>query len=464
MRLAAAAILFIPVLSFFILRDKRNLLAPINAFSLLYFLRVVFPAILFSSLSITGDISDGTIREAVMSDSNYFLYALLQTASYYCVVFGIKVSFRGYKLIYECSDNETIQNTNSVIRKSDMTYRHYLYWGIAFTLIGFIDFFLILQNAGGFVYFFTHLKYRTIILRDLDLLSWLLVFLHYGPLLMVYSMRGRKSKISIILYIIIIIAGFMCGLGGRKTLILMLIEMVFVYHFTVKNITLREILSMKNIVIGVFVFAYFIVFATFRREGAIESFFSNPIVFINDNNRSLFSIITGESYVKYYITIIDYFKNHALWLGRSFLGLATAFIPSSIYPAKPPVDDGMYLYSICLGRQDIIPIMPTNALNLSSYPLETFGSMYANYGVIGLFIGMIILGRIISRTYKRLERRNFQVVDIIIYTQILFTFELSTLRIFQVLETLIMLAVIVYFVDRLKLSFGHKMRGKYELS
>ena len=456
MRTLGAVILLLPLLSFIKIYEKKEALSPVNAFSAIYFLRVVIPAVMYSSTGIAESISDSYVRNAVLTDSTYLTYAVLQTISYYCVVLGIRIRLTSRKYSLRIGNSYTLASSYNSDEIKQEKYKHYLYWGIVFTIIGVIDFILIIQKTGGFAYFFSHLQYRAVILRDLDLLSWLLIFLHYGPLLIVYSMRGQNKKISIWLFVLVIIAGFMCGLGGRKTMIIMLIEMVVVYHFTVRKLTIKDVLRPRNILILLLVFVYFSVMVRLRTEGAFETFISNPFTFVNANSRRLSSILTGESYVTYYMTVIEHFKTNALWLGRSFLGLVTAFIPSSLYPAKPPVDDGMYLYSICMGRTDIIPPMATRSLNLSSYPLETFGSMYANFGMVGLIIGMILLGRIVNRSYRRIERRNYQVVDIIIYIQMLFSFELSTLRIFQVLETFIMLAVIVYFADRLKLSLGHR--------
>ena len=440
------------MLTFARLYDRNQLLSPRNAFSILYFFRVMLPAIIYSSSVAVGRITDDYVREAILSDGNYFIYGLLQTVSYYCVLFGMRVKTGKVRF--------TISNRRSNdISNNDENYKHYFYWGVIFTVIGFLDFLIIMQRSGGIFYFFTHLQYRAIILRDLDLLSWLLIFLHYGPLLMVYAMRGRSKKISVFLFALVIVSGFLCGLGGRKTMIIMIVEMIFVYHFTVRNLSLKDIIRPRNVVIVLLVFVAFTVMVRFRTSGAFELFLENPLEFINGNNRSVTSVITGESYVKYYIAVIEYFKNHSLWLGKSFLGLVTAFIPSSLYSAKPPVDDGMYLYSICLGREDIMPIMPTRSLNLSSYPLETFGSMYANFGIIGVIVGMVILGIIINKAYQRIERNNYRVLDIIIYTQMLFGFELSTLRIFQILEIFIMLGIIVYFVDRLPITASaHRRR------
>ena len=439
MRILSVIILLIPLITFRNFRNKDQLFSPINVFSILYFIRVMIPTIIYSGMSSVDRISDNYLHESVISNDNYFFYSVLQTICYFFVVLGLRD--KSPAII-------SFNNKRSILNVNEYSYKHYLYWGLIFTIIGFIDFMLVMHKIGGITHFVSNLRYRTIMLRDIDLLSWLLIFLHYGPLLIVYSLKDNKRKINVFLFVLVVVAGLMCGLGGRKTVIVMIAEMIFVYHFSIKEITLKEIFKTKNYIIAFGLFIFFVVMVQLRREGAFEIFLSNPFEFFKDSQQGILSVFTSESYVKHYMAIMLYFSDHPFWLGKSFLGLITAFVPSSLYFDKPPVDDGMYLYSICIGRQDIIPIMPARSLNLSSYPLETFGSMYANFGVIGLLIGMFLLGKIIKFFYRRLINNGCQIIDIILYTQIVFCFELSTLRIFQIFEIFLMLGVIVYFVEK----------------
>ena len=101
--------------------------------------------------------------------------------------------------------------------------------------------------------------------------------------------------------------------------------------------------------------------------------------------------------------------------------------------------------------------MPFNQLNGSSLPLETFGSMYANFGVIGLFIGMTILGVIYGYSYRKMKRNSYSLFSVVIYTQIIFTFQLSTLRMFQLFELIVVFAVVT-FISSDRISFRGRRR------
>ena len=113
------------------------------------------------------------------------------------------------------------------------------------------------------------------------------------------------------------------------------------------------------------------------------------------------------------------------------------------------VDDGMYLYSIAHGRPNVKPVMPAKALDGTSWPLETFGSMYANFGVFGVFIGMLLIGMIIGWSYRKMVLEKFSFLWLLMYIHILFSFEISTLRIFQTFIFFISIFVISFIVKKI---------------
>ena len=319
--------------------------------------------------------------------------------------------------------------------------------------IGAAAFLKIMSQVGGMYYFFTHLQYRASLTRNMDFLSWVLPFVNYGVLFIVYSYKGTEKPLNIRIILLIVVSGIMSGLGGRKSLLILLIEALLLYHYCVKKIDIRKLLKIKYVLGIIAIYFFFIIMSKFRTEGAFEAFIQNPTAFVKQSNNGILSTIRGESYVTYYMAVIEYFKTNSLWLGKSFLGLITAIIPSSLFPGKPPVDDGTYLYSICQGRTDIIPPMSFSELNGSSLPLETFGSMYANWGLFGLIFGMILLGGIYGYAYRKMKNSSYSLFSVVIYTQIIFTFQLSTLRIFQLFELVIVFGVVTFLCSD-KISFG----------
>lgn len=452
MRILGAIIAAIPIVTMIRIFNKKEVLAPSNLYSVLYLITILIPTLIYAGNDSIAQLSNKYLRDAVSDDSIYLQYTILQTISYYLVLLGIGLRFRQRTLVYvfpsSYSHDEETENYNF----NDTINHKYKFWGLLFTIIGFGIFYIIMQKVGGAYYFFSHLQYRLSLTRDVDLLSWLLPLLHYGPLVLVYSLRETRKKMSIWMLLLIIVSGFCCGLGGRKAVILMLFEAITIYHYSVKSISIKNIFKPKYVILIVVIAVFFITYVQFRQEGAFESFLSNPYTFIKDNSSGISKVFTSESYVSFYMAIIKYFRNHSYWRGSSYLGLLTAIIPSSLFAGKPPVDDGMYLYSICQGRTDIFPVMKTSALNGSSYPLETFGSAYANFGIIGLFLAMIFLGVIINYFYRKLKKSNYSLFSIIIYAQVIFGFEFSTLRIFQLFQTIVIVWMMTRYIEVFKIK------------
>lgn len=450
MREIAGILSILPLINWVLSHKKhKDIAAPFNIFSLLYIVNVMIPTMIYMNEETVQFIDTMYIRDAVSDNSTYCTYVFLQTLCYYLLLFGTKLRV-GKSNSRALNVSETVTSDFSIQKK----YKHI---GIAMWLIGTAAFLKMMNQVGGIYYFFTHLQYRTSLTRNMDVLSWILPFVNYGVLFIVYSYKGTNKPLNIRILILIVLSGIMSGLGGRKALLILLIEALLLYHYCVKKIEIRKLFKLKYIIGVIAIYFFFTVMPKFRTEGSFEAFLENPLAFAQQSNNGILSTIRRESYVAYYMATIEYFKANSLWLGRSFLGLLTAIIPSSIFQGKPPVDDGTYLYSICQGRTDIVPPMPFNELNGSSLPLETFGSMYANWGVFGLVIGMILLGGIYGYAYRKMKNNSYSLFSVVIYTQIIFTFQLSTLRIFQLFEVIVVFGIVTFLCsDRVSFVGGKK--------
>ena len=430
-------------------KKHRDIAAPYNLYTFLYVINTVIPILSYINIDDANLIKESYINKAICNDVVFCEYVVLQTICYYLVIFGMKLKIEKFSEKHIVHD---ICETKSLIGANNRRTK-YKYFGIVIWIIGCLAFMKIMNQVGGIYYFFTHLQFRTSLTRDIDFWSWLLPFVDYGVLFIIYSYKGTQKRLNIKIILLIILSGIMSGLGGRKALIILFIEALFLYHYTIEVIDIKRFLKMRYILGIVALYLFFILMSKFRTEGAAEAFLQNPVAFIKDSSEGVLNTIQSESYIGFYMVIIDYFKTHTLWLGKSFIGLLTAIIPSSLYSGKPPVDDGTYLYSICQGKTNIVPPMAFSNLDGSSYPLETFGSMYANFGIAGLVIGMIALGGIYSYAYRKMKDSSYSLFSVVIYTQIIFTFQLSTLRIFQLFELIVVFGVIT-FLCRCRFVFG----------
>lgn len=444
MRFFSIIILILPIFLYFIFRNKKyDLFMPLNLYTFLYAIKIVLPCMVYSNPENIPIADDFFLERALQSDESFYKYACLQSLGYCLVLLGLKISIQKYLKSYLNSDQKVLTEKNLSV--------HYKVWGFLLYFLGTIGFIVIMNKVGGIVFFFSNLQLRSYLVRDLDFESYLLGFLNYAPLLLIYSKKWNKNNITIIDAVLILFAGLMVGLGGRKALIMLIVECSLIYHFVVTRIEAKRFFKFKYIALAIAIFFFFTTYSKFRKEGAIEDFLSNPIGFYSENVSGDFnSLLAGESYVPFYVAVVDYFDKNPKWDGASYLSLLTAFIPSSFYANKPPVDDGMYLYSIAKGKGIVKPPMPTKQLDGTSWPLETFGAAYANYGSIGVIVAMFLLGLILGQVFVKMIISKYGFAYVTFYIIMFFTFELSTLRIVQSIIAFCILYFVQFIVNRIK--------------
>jgi oligosaccharide repeat unit polymerase len=450
MELLITIMMLLSILFFLIfLRDKNDIFSPRNLLPIFYLIKII-PSMLYISIKgVPLHINKPLIYEAITSSDAFIKYGLLQLISFIGMMTVINITLLKMKInskpISCSSPKDEINNNQQKCMRLKL-------WGSFFLLVSFIAFVINIQSVGGLLYFLNNLQYRTILLRDQDILVWVSSLIVYAPLLFIYSKKYNISdkKISIFLWILLIFSGLIGGMGGRKYILFIIFYALFIYNYSVKKVNISRILSIRNILIACIVAFIFALLPMLRMHGRFDYMIQNPIEIITLAISNISMLFVNESYVPFYITVVHYFNSSNMWYGASFLGLLTAFIPSSLYPLKAPVDDGMYLYSIILGRTDVYPVMPTSGLNLSSYPLETFGSMYANFGFLGVILGMLLLGSIISKTYRYMQKKN-NLFSILLYSNVVLNLELSTLRIVQLMFSILLVYIVSFTSEKVKI-------------
>lgn len=138
-----------------------------------------------------------------------------------------------------------------------------------------------MNQVGGIYYFFTHLQYRISMTREAGIWFYLLGFLNYGILLYVYSYKNTNKRFGIISILIVIFSGIMVGLGGRKALLMLIIQTLILYHYTIKKINLKKFFRIDYIISILGIYFFFVFMSKFRVEGAFELFLDNPLIFLN---------------------------------------------------------------------------------------------------------------------------------------------------------------------------------------
>jgi hypothetical protein len=138
------------------------------------------------------------------------------------------------------------------------------------------------------------------------------------------------------------------------------------------------------------------------------------------------------SYFDTYFFVTNFFDATNFYHGATFGDLLTAFVPSGLMPDKPPVDDGMFVRAATLGYL-LQPGTPGYLIEHNSFPPETLGAAYMNGGafLVGLF--GLLLGAILGRVQRLVQRMPNAPFVIALYLNVFINFEISNLRIVQLI-------------------------------
>lgn len=252
------------------------------------------------------------------------------------------------------------------------------------------------------------------------------------------NLSVNRTKNYILLMIMIALSMMSYLIYSRRSPALeLLMFVVFAYHYLIKEIRIADIIKPRVLMLMAAIIAIVVVMPSIRSG--------------NTASLSLFkasSVFDEFSYLGRDVGCYEYFSNHEKWLGKSYINLLMAPIPSALMVNKPPVDDGLYLCNIIHGYE-VAPPMPASQLPFyNSYPFSTQGILYANFGIIGVIIGEIIMGAIYGRVYKMLRNTRSDYM-VIAFQLVIYQLELSTLSIVQTLIPLL----ITFFAYKLFKGF-----------
>lgn len=323
-------------------------------------------------------------------------------------------------------------------------------------LLGVMLFYLVIRNVGGIVYLLTNIAKRAHLLRGEGYIFMMMqACITLSVCIFTYNLKNNNSFLYKIKFLIVVVSSFiiMTSFGGRTPSINLIINILLILSFTNSNF---KIISIKNGFLFILLWVYILVMPMLRVEDPINTYLKNPKVLINEVSDDIFNIIEEISIVDENMFVFNYFNRSNYWLGSSYLDLLKAPIPSKIYKDKPPVDDGMYIWNILIGN-DVRPSASVNSMHHSSWPLNTTGMMYANFGIVGVIIGMMVMGYIYSYMYYLVIRSNRNLFVLTVYFYTLFRFEISNLYIVQTITPIIINIILFKILLNLKIRTIRKL-------
>ncbi|WP_408008264.1 O-antigen polymerase [Pseudalkalibacillus sp. A8] len=394
-----------------------ELFSPIMITGFLHIITIIPYLILLNfDNSILGELVLNKINNV---DITVAKYVALQSIAYIFTIMGIYSKFA---------------NTISVKLprfKVKITKKMYRTAFIVSFCIGFFGFVYMIQTSGGFNYLLSNIERRSSILSGNGYIGSITQLMTFSVILLAYSkgIFNTRFKNFFILLSILIVVIIESMTGARKDSVYLIFFVFLVLHYGYKEF---KKIPKKSIIVVVLVVFYAIIMPLIRSEGGIEKYNNHPSLLIEDSIESASNSLNGISYVRHYMLIINEFNISNIWLGKSYLDLLYAPLPSSIYEHKPPIDDGVYLRTIA-GGSTVIPPTPFKEMFPSSWPIESFGAMYMNFWFIGITLGMYLLGFIYKVAYNYMKVSGYSYFSILLYGHILLNFQLSNLRIVQAL-------------------------------
>lgn len=352
-----------------------------------------------------------------ISDDTVESYFFFKFISFICVNIGITIYERNstnIKYVYQ----ENKQRDNSA----------YLRTGIIVSIIGFAVKIKTILEGGGVFYILSHIQARKELMAGQyynELFANSL--LTCGVLLTLLCYLKEKNKKHLYIFIFAITTFGLIVFGARRPAMMLLLQVIMLYHFISSKIKIYSIFKIKSL-ITIFAIALFVLLMPMLRSGSETDYINNPTKWVEgavDNANTLFREF---SYCDGDLFAFNYFKNHEYWYGASYLNIPLQVIPRSIYPQKPPMDDGMYLLNMMYGEK-VTPNMATADLYFqTSVPFTLESSLYSNFGLLGIIIGCLLVGIFYQYVYKVLTACYCPIVMILIYQEIIFVFVPSVLH------------------------------------
>ena len=104
----------------------------------------------------------------------------------------------------------------------------------------------------------------------------------------------------------------------------------------------------------------------------------------------------------------------------------------------------MYLRALMKGYH-VEPPMTIEELgaksDLSSVPFTSTGILYANFGIVGIIVGGMLIGFILVSQYQKMLKNNFMLDDILLYQFLCIRLTLSTKGLVELFMTIIIIKV-----------------------
>ena len=315
-------------------------------------------------------------------------------------------------------------------------------------IIGALSKIYLIYKSGGIAFIWNNINYRTFMLRGNGYINSLEIFITIGIALMLdcYYLSKSKKYLKMTIFMFCVGSILLLAFGARAPFLKSVLTLTFVKNYRSKQIRFSSLLNIKAIGISILCIFLIVMIPMIRSEDN-RNLYKEPVKWIKAASDDIGKVVNEISSVDKDIFTYEYFYKNKKWNGTNYIDLLYAPIPSKIYSNKPPVDDGVYLANIMLGYKVQPPTPYKEILYQSSVPFSSRGIMFANFGIIGVVLGSVILGYIYGKVYLKTKKSNYNIYRIIVYQIVIVEFGLSNKQIVSVIVpvTLILIIKSLYY-------------------
>jgi hypothetical protein len=279
--------------------------------------------------------------------------------------------------------------------------------------------FIKLEQVGGVAELWANIALRSEALAGTGFLD---AFIYpFGYLAVVFAVytasSGRKYSIVSAVFIFLLVAVCFSVFGGRKNTLYLIVFAVLAAKVYNKNISFISPSFILLYAAGAAFFFYVLVFRLEAQDNTTSSL-------------NMVDVVANLSYADTYLFITDYFSRNPFWLGSIFGDIPLRIFSLEPSSLLPPIDDGVYIRTLAEGL-NARPPTPFNAMYPSSWPPESYGSGYANFGVVGVFLFFLIKGAVCGVIGKWAKLNGYGPFALVLLFSAILGFHISNLRIIQ---------------------------------
>ena len=367
---------------------------------------------------------------------NSFLYASLGTSYVnYFINFGIlySIAFLLHTFFLINASKLAIPFASKLPLKDNYPYgKIVLFCFVSYVAIVLVYF----SSMGGLFNYLSNFIQRDEMRAGMGILDMFrFPFAYLTIMFLVASYKDKpNSSLKLLLLIIISMALIEALFGGRRNPIQFLIFGYLGFLIIDRN---QRIRPMSNLIVASIIVTIFVGLYYFRSLITLQA--ASP--FAESTDIPVLTYLLNLSYNDIYIFVMSHFSSSNFWFGTIYADIALKISSYLTGSEGPSPDEGLYIYNLYLGYL-VEPPMQMDQMAHNSWPPRTFGNGYLNFGILGVLIFFSIKGALVGLAYKVLTVSKNNPIFMYIYFYMIFSFQLSNLKIFEFITMVIALLII----------------------